>query len=115
MPKNREACPNRAGCGLASRAESDRVGPIRGQVPERTRGRCTHRRDGSALMVRIHRRSIMNYGNTTKLSNNVVFDTCINCSDKIDKHKIPLIQSDDATEGSPARCSRTSKASTRRP
>jgi hypothetical protein len=40
----------------------------------------------------------MNYGNTTKLSNNVVFSECLKCCDAIDKHKIPLIQSDDATE-----------------
>jgi hypothetical protein len=40
----------------------------------------------------------MNYGNTCQLSNNVVVDECSSCNQKIDKHKIPLIQSDDATE-----------------
>jgi hypothetical protein len=40
----------------------------------------------------------MNYGNTTKLSNGVVFSECLKCCEVIDKHKIPLIQSDDATE-----------------
>ena len=39
----------------------------------------------------------MNYGNTCTLSNNVLFNQCLQCNENIDKHTISVIQSDAET------------------